>query len=290
MVGYTGGFSINKGRLHKVRGGCVDGRRGRRVPCGATWLNNPRRHFYLTALRPIAQDAALRTLKYGLDSRGADQDFVQYWTGKVVVAPNTGTGQVGYAPGCLPERRGFDSLRARHKHMDNLRIGHIIEGEQHRDAIHMAVAPVIAAETLQPGEHVGFVGEMSVGRAGKTLGIVDPFLKDTVYKGQRFWMLLYPGSITSLRHEWEHPAFIKADEEVDRTASQWLQDFAKQADMSVGGLIQAADDYLKHGTILCDGSRWEGVYAGDDFWDQYEYVKGVKVPETERDSFFSCSC
>ena len=95
--------------------------------------------------------------------------------------------------------------------MDTLKLGQIIEGEQHRDAIHIAVAPVEAAEQLRPGEQVGLLAD---GRASKAahvalVGIVDPFLRVTVLKGDRFWLWLTPYTITSLRHEWTHPAFEK---------------------------------------------------------------------------------
>src|SRR5262249_24063733 len=88
----------------------------------------------------------------------------------------------------------------------------ITDGDRRRDAVHVAVAPVTAAEELKPGVHVGFrpagqtegVGPVDPGRH---IGIVDPFLRDQVQPGERFWLLLYPNTITSLRHVWTHPAF-----------------------------------------------------------------------------------
>ena len=97
--------------------------------------------------------------------------------------------------------------------MNSLSLGNLItDGERRRDAVHVAVAPVTAAEGLQPGQHVGFspagqteaVGPVDPGR---DLGIVDPFRKDWVQPGQRFWLFLYPNTVTSLRHVWTHPAF-----------------------------------------------------------------------------------
>ena len=42
------------------------------------------------------------------------------------------------------------------------RLGELIEdGDRRRDAIHIAVAPVTAAEKLKPGEHVGLIEEGS---------------------------------------------------------------------------------------------------------------------------------
>lgn len=80
-----------------------------------------------------------------------------------------------------------------------------------RDAIHIAVAPVTAAHALPPGQRVGFVEEGNdelVGAgATKLIGIIDPFLQEVVEPNQRCWLYLFPGSITSLRHEWTHTAF-----------------------------------------------------------------------------------
>lgn len=79
-----------------------------------------------------------------------------------------------------------------------------------RDAIHLAVEPIEAGETLQPNDDV-YVND---GRAykygkGKRLGKVDPFLPGSVHPGQRFWLVVYPRMITSLRHVWDHPDFEK---------------------------------------------------------------------------------
>jgi hypothetical protein len=91
---------------------------------------------------------------------------------------------------------------------DNIQLGQLIEGEQFRDAIHIAVAPVTAAEGLRPGQHVGVRNDGRASTKGVALiGIVDPFLRTDVEEGQRCWLFLYPYTITSLRHDWTHPAF-----------------------------------------------------------------------------------
>jgi hypothetical protein len=91
-------------------------------------------------------------------------------------------------------------------------LGKLITEPQHRDAIHIAVAPVTAGMTLQPGDRIGFTDNGNaytvIKDAKKIVGIVDPFLHEkTVHEGEMFYMFLLPNTITSLRHEWTHPAF-----------------------------------------------------------------------------------
>src|SRR5262249_7415610 len=86
------------------------------------------------------------------------------------------------------------------------------DGERRRDAVHVAVAPVTAAEALKPGQHVGFSLAGQTEAVGpveprRQIGVVDPFLEDPVQPGQGFWLFLYPNTVPSLRHVWTHPAF-----------------------------------------------------------------------------------
>lgn len=90
-------------------------------------------------------------------------------------------------------------------------------GEGRRDAIHVAVCPARAAEGLMPGDRVGLTGKdlEEVGVGAKFLvGIVDPYLSAPVKKGERFWLFLFPGTVTSLRHVWTHPAFEAASRQI----------------------------------------------------------------------------
>lgn len=87
-------------------------------------------------------------------------------------------------------------------------LGTIHTTGQHRDAIHLAVEPVLAGEQLHPGEHIIVREGMAFGTdIGRGLGIVDPFLKQDVLTGQPFWFVMYPRQVHSLRHVWTHPAF-----------------------------------------------------------------------------------
>ena len=115
-------------------------------------------------------------------------------------------------------------------------IGKIIEGTAEKDAIHVAVAPVIASHRLQAGQHVGLnkEGKATYAENVDYIGVVDPFLNAYVMPGDRFWLFLYPGSITSLRHQWSHPAFQEATEpstakDTSKEESEaWLRRYAER--------------------------------------------------------------
>lgn len=170
-------------------------------------------------------------------------------------------------------------------------LGTIIDDSQKRDAIHLAVLPVIAAQVLSPGDHVNEQGE--VVRTGTGLGIVDPFLKDNVLPGERFWLVIYPRVITSLRHVWTHPAlpdestgqaplFNKEDSE------RWLREFiagATYADYEE--VIAAALDSEGSEYVMISGSDASGLIP-TEFWYHLSVVSGRAVRGTA--NYFSCSC
>ena len=173
-------------------------------------------------------------------------------------------------------------------------LGQILKGNEERDAVHIAIVPVIASELLPPGQHIGLIEDSDdrVGVSRKPIGIVDPFLKRDVKQGQRFYMFLYPGTITSLRHSWTHPAFRNEREQIfqagNEASNRWLGDYATEVDLTYGELIAAAIGYVKYGNYISDGGKWEGMYVPDEFWDHFENVTGIR--NENKGSFFSCSC
>lgn len=174
---------------------------------------------------------------------------------------------------------------------NKVKLGELITEPQERDAIHVAVAPVVAGEKLAPGQDIGILEDgRGGGNARKLIGIVDPFLKRLVQPDQEFWMFLYPNTITSLRHDWTHPAFAKVDApERDTSASEkWLKDFADQWDLTYEELMNAGHAYIDHGDYLNRGGRFEGESVPDEFWDHFTAVTG-KVTQN-RGSFFTCAC
>lgn len=186
-------------------------------------------------------------------------------------------------------------------------LGTIIDDKQKRDAVHIAVIPAVAGERLQPGEGVvlrdGCAYEAD-GRYGdsdewRPLGVVDPYLRHTVSAGQRFWLLLMPRVITSLRHVWTHPGL--PDEAASapapaRSASEaWLRKFCERDGMPAYEVVLGAACGMDGRYPMNDGHSVclpEDIY-GDreippEFWDHVEAVTGKRgLPRAEH---FRCAC
>lgn len=111
--------------------------------------------------------------------------------------------------------------------MSELNIGKLITEPQRRDAIHVAVMPATSMAILKPGERVGLIDDgtrspgspRTVGTSAKEkIGIVDPFLTSPVAPGKQFWVFLMPNTVTSLRHQWVHPAIPAEGDFADEDA------------------------------------------------------------------------
>ena|ERR1700682_4866105 len=180
-------------------------------------------------------------------------------------------------------------------------LGTIISENEKRDAIHLGVEPVVAGQTLHPGEHIGLNNEgLAVNRQGvKLLGIVDPFLLEEVTRGQRFWLVVYPRQITSLRHVWTHPDFPESKDLVEasnvpdvETSEKWLHQFIDNADCpSYNTVIEKAlnNDSWDSDYLHFDGEDAHGEIP-PEFWTHLEIVTGSKIPQESRANYFSCSC
>lgn len=172
-----------------------------------------------------------------------------------------------------------------------------------RDAIHLAVEPVEAGESLNAGENLVLIDGKAFASVHhpdkKALGIADPFLRARIQKGEKFWLVVYPRQITSLRHVWTHPDFeeseVKVLSEADKSW-EWIKEFADKIRQHPDSLMDAADNW-----VSTDDGKYGGDYTYDnsesykdhydqfpEFWKHYEIVRG-KAP-LSKESFFTCSC
>src|SRR4051812_22292017 len=214
-----------------------------------------------------------------------------------------GRGPRGRSPGRLRRDQQqtwrFDVSDKRSVATDALEtLGMIIDGKQRRDAIHLAVEPVVAGERLQPGARITVVGGVAHSADDEeALGIVDPFLINPGRKGQRVWFVMLPRMVHSLRHVWTHPAFqdeagtsaSQPAPAADKAASErWLHEFCDRSDCpsyeEVMGAVAAecGDEYLHFDDRSAHGE------IPPEFWVHVEVVLGRKLKN--HPTYFSCSC
>lgn len=173
-------------------------------------------------------------------------------------------------------------------------LGKLVIGDPGRDAIHIAVVPVVAARKLSPGQRAG------LNDAGKAvpggvlaLGVVDPFLVRDVLSGEKFFLFLMPNTITSLKHKWTHPAFPESQSGLTETfaAEAWLRDYAWRNNTDYDYLIQSAKD----GNDICFGNEQDDLNSDaglrNEFWNNLELVTGQQMTEEQRATeWFGCAC
>lgn len=197
--------------------------------------------------------------------------------------------------------------------MENVKLGKIIDENEHRDAIHIAIAPVIATEKLWPGQHIGFVDKDCERVSGvysveiNHIGIVDPFLKTYVFPSQWFFMLLYPQTITSLRHEWTHPAFEPVQDTDNAASLQWMKNFATKhhyypnyytkgeepVNYTAEEIINHATDFLETGKrhVQQGSESLRDDTDSVEFWQHYEAITNIGPGDTARTTVpFCCTC
>jgi hypothetical protein len=140
---------------------------------------------------------------------------------------------------------------------------------------------------------------------------VDPVLVARVEPGERFWLILLPRTIRSLRHVWSHPGIpddpipersggpdLTVAGELSRApvreaSERWLREFIDRSDCPdyeyVMSEIRAAvlDGGLDSERSIRLGRDASGVIP-PEFWDHVEVVLGVSIPS--RPTYFSCSC
>lgn len=186
--------------------------------------------------------------------------------------------------------------------MSDTTVGQLVNEGAERDAIHVAIAPVIAGERLSPGQHIGVVNEQALAGAPH-IGIVDPFLAAPVFKGERFYLFLYPKTVTAMRHHWAHPAFGETTQHTFTRSELWLREFADRYSFGgyngtpeenftalMGRLSEAAEG-RESCAVACGTSLYSGEVDLSELWDHYADFTGKQVCSDAREKLsFSCSC
>jgi hypothetical protein len=181
-------------------------------------------------------------------------------------------------------------------------------GDEQRDAIHIAVLPVVAGEILRAGQKVAFAygSTSTVIRAlddyeaaqRPSVGIIDPFLDEWMVKpGQRVWLFLHPNSVTGMRHHWQHPAVDLLPSNAATESETWLHRFAERWGFNYDEMMKTASDPTAEGFpyIIAHGKDLHSVgELGDDhelFWQHMALLTGRAFDHEHRNKVgWSCTC
>ncbi len=209
--------------------------------------------------------------------------------------------------------------------MSDVKLGVKPPKDAERDAIHVAVVPMVAGQALQPGQRVElFTRKTALATRGIGVGIVDPFLDCAVMCGETFWLLLHPNTVTGMRHHWSHPSFgdsnasgdkcggenvLPATAEVEPAGSDgpsavepigareeheaWLRQYAENLNCysDPNDAFEQMIKDLRQGRLHARGSSLHGLYGLDDADElrfHAEQYLGMRI-DWEQFSF-SCSC
>jgi len=190
-------------------------------------------------------------------------------------------------------------------------LGTIITGKGvGRDAIHLAVEPAVAGCRLLSRQDVcrWEDGRYGVARsaADKCVGIVDPFLEVPVKENDEFLLVVYPRTITSLRHVWSHPDFPEqcpvtsgqwpkeseneesAPDAMRVDSERWLRAFADEHGEMYDAMMLWANRYQETGEQEVGGYDWMNFESPPEFWSHWSVVTGRTAKRGG--DFWTCEC
>lgn len=164
-----------------------------------------------------------------------------------------------------------------------------------RDSVHVAVAAAKAREELHAGDKVGFVDyhdRVASRDSPNIIGIVDPFRADPVPPNGEFWLCLFPGSVTGMRHQWVHPEF-PATEVDDDDSEAWLRRYAavNNPDRSPNHAFKELVEGLRDGNVTFRGKDVHSLHDvpdADDLQRHAENFLGCEIDFESTD--FGCAC
>ena len=164
-----------------------------------------------------------------------------------------------------------------------------------RDAIHSPIISAVAKEDMRAGCQVALNDALEATPAQYlcgAIGVIDPYLARDVKAGEKVWVMLRPGSISSLTHRWTHPLIKESEAVIPETerARIRLEEFAEKIlHVSLEEMLETIENCRHGGDPLYDhGYEGESEYAG--FWADYETYTGKTDPNKDEGFFYFFTC
>lgn len=174
------------------------------------------------------------------------------------------------------------------------KIGKLLDKGEKRDAIHIAVLPVVCDMDMKPGSRVAveLVGDEYHAYVDKTsgIGVLDPFLSDQVTRGSRCYVFIDPLTVVGMRHDWSHPALEVLPRVAKAKAEMRITEIAEANGMTFDLLMEAAREWVEHGEVYTLDDSQGGLGIPSDFWDHYEVLTGMRIATIGRENFLDEGC
>lgn len=189
-------------------------------------------------------------------------------------------------------------------------IGQKLKGDEQRDAIHFAILPCFVDEDVEyiyAGEEVGLTyGTSNIIRPKPSvygctpIGIVDPFLRNyDIRPSDCVWVILFPNTITGMRHHWIHPDIDNPSaRSKDSDSELWLHQFADRWNFDYDEMIASAQRNSNSSFDNWITARGIDLHSGSElgtdqalFWEHLSTLTGKTFGEQHKRNFgWSCSC
>lgn len=138
-----------------------------------------------------------------------------------------------------------------------------------KDAIHVAIVSVRAGESMAPGQHFTMQdGEAVPANPKDSVGVVSPFLRSNVMRGDAFWGLLKMDEIESVKHVWDHPQFSFEVPKTEPSRNKYIESYSEEFGVTYEELMEACSKYVNEDTQ----SEYTGTLSEEAFDKVVDYL------------------
>ncbi len=111
-----------------------------------------------------------------------------------------------------------------------------------KDAVHVAIVSVRAAQYIQPGQRCK-LNEFGEAIPGNGPGIADPFVKE-INRGEYFWLILNSTEVENVSHTWEHPSITFEKPKREAQYNKYLEGYAEDLGVTYKELMSACNNMV----------------------------------------------
>lgn len=172
-------------------------------------------------------------------------------------------------------------------------LGQKLIGGEVRDAIHVAIIPVVARQDLNPGEHVGLdknyiEGYGVTNYSTPKVGIIDPYITEPIKKGDLVYLCLYPNTVEDMTHSWKHHLFKKDIVNEKHDTQYKLEQLLRESNchISIAELIKGIQN--NDSIWVGDDDSLDGM--NDNKFEILDLVEELTSTKAGDDVYFRCAC